>query len=191
MESGLPLKSETPVLAPVPERRRRRTQPNGNSKLLIAAIPGPEAQLIYCHMSSYTFELGKILKENYYTPEKARELISHGDASSISKTLEHSIFHHRDQVEPLNMQTYGSIQQALDAVNSQEALGIGYVYLFNDSRWAFMTITADCLTEPMPVTPETMADDLATKLKPAAHDEYIRKIAGDDQSLAERLKKRI
>ena len=54
-----------------------------------------------------------------------------------------------------------------------------------------MTITPDGLTEPMPVIPETMADDLATKLKPAAHDEYIRKIAGNDQSIAERLRKRI
>ena len=54
-----------------------------------------------------------------------------------------------------------------------------------------MTMTPDGLTEPMPVTPETMADDLATKLKPAAHDEYIRKIAGDDHSLAERIRKRI
>ena len=158
---------------------------------LIAATPGPEAQLIYCHLSSYTFQLGKILNENYNTPEKARELMSHGDASSISKTLDHSIFHHRDHGKPLNIQTYGSIQQALEAVNSQEALGIGYVYLFNDSQWAFMTITADGLTEPMPVTPETMADGLATKFKPAAHNEYIRKIAGDDQFLAERLRKRI
>ena len=158
---------------------------------LIAAIPGPEAQLIYCHKSSYTFDLGKILNENYNTTGKARALMSHGDASSISETPEHSIFRHRDHGQPLEKDIYPSVRHALEAVNSQEALGIGYVYLFNDSQWAFMTITADGLTEPMPVTPETMADGLATKFKPAAHNEYIRKIAGDDQFLAERLRKRI
>lgn len=56
---------------------------------LIVATPSPEAQLIYCHMSSYTFDLGKILNENYNTPEKARELMRHGDASSISETPEY------------------------------------------------------------------------------------------------------
>ena len=80
---------------------------------------------------------------------------------------------------------------ALEAVNSMEAPSVEYVYLFNNNQWAVMTMTLDGLTEPMPVTPETMADDLATKLKPAAHDEYIRKIAGDDHYLAERLRKRI
>ena len=158
---------------------------------LIAAIPGPEARLIYCHMSSYTFDLGKILNENYNTPEKARELMSHGDASSISETPEYSIFHHRDHGGPLEKDIYPSVRHALEAVNSMEAPSVEYVYLFNNNQWAVMTITADGLTEPMPVTPETMADDLATKLKPAAHDEYIRKIAGDDRSLAERLRKRI
>ena len=83
------------------------------------------------------------------------------------------------------------MRQALEAVNAMEAPIVEYVYLFNNNQWAVMTITADGLTEPMPVTPETMADDLATKLKPAAHDQYIRKIAGDDQSIAERLRKRI
>ena len=147
---------------------------------LIAAIPGPEAQLIYCHMSSYTFELGKTLNENYNTPEKARELMSYGDASSISKTPEYSIFHHRDHGGPLERDLYPSVRHTLEAVNSMEAPSVEYVYLFNNNQWAVM-----------PVTPETMADDLATKLKPAAHDEYIRKIVGEYQSLAERLRKRI
>lgn len=158
---------------------------------LIAALPGPEAQLIYCHMSSYTFELGKTLNENYNTPEKARELMSYGDASSISETPEYSIFHHRDHGGPLERDVYPSVRHALEAVNSMEAPSVEYVYLFNNNQWAVMTMTLDGLTEPMPITSETMADDLATKLKPAAHDEYIRKIAGDDRSLAERLRKRI
>ena len=87
---------------------------------LIEALPVPEAQLIYCHKSSYTLELGKILNENYNTPEKARELMSYGDASSISETPEHSIFRHQDHGEPLERDLYPPVRHALEAVNSLE-----------------------------------------------------------------------
>ena len=57
------------------------------------------AEYIYCHWGGYLDENGKILHENYTTNKLVQELISHGDASYIDKTLKESCFYARDRGE--------------------------------------------------------------------------------------------
>lgn len=42
---------------------------------------------VYCHWDGYPRHNGRILMEYYDTPEKVKELISHGDISSLKPTI--------------------------------------------------------------------------------------------------------
>lgn len=163
----------------------------GCRSYLIAAVPGPEAVRIYCAKESQTFGLGKILNRHYNTPEKAQDLMNHGDAMYILETPEASTFHHRDFGKPLRRDRYPNLREALLDINEERDFDIEYVYLFMGNSWAVMNIEEGyTLSEPIPVTPETMADDVVARFLPAAHNAHMEMIAEGDQALAARLKKR-
>lgn len=73
----------------------------GTRSLIIAAVPGPEAQTSYCNYDSHTYELGRILSRHYATPDKVKRLMRHGDAIGIEATPERSEFFHRDRGRPM------------------------------------------------------------------------------------------
>jgi hypothetical protein len=58
---------------------------------------------IYCHYDGYIDHNGKILNEYYNTEEKVRELISLGDMSALTETIDSSIFYKRDRGEILKI----------------------------------------------------------------------------------------
>ena len=60
-------------------------------------------QHIYCHYDGYIEHNGKILNEHYRDPVKVKELIAQGDMSSLSETLDKSVFYHRDRKERLHI----------------------------------------------------------------------------------------
>lgn len=163
----------------------------GCRSYLIAAVPGPEAARIYCAKESQTFGLGKILNRHYDTPEKVQDLMNHGDAMYIMETPEASTFHHRDFGKPLRQDRYPNLREALLDIKEERDFDIEYVYLFMGGSWAVMNIEEGfTLSEPVPVTPETMADDAAARFLPTAHDTLMEMIAEGDQALATRLKTR-
>ena len=163
----------------------------GCRSYLIAAVPGPEAARIYCAKESQTFGLGKILNRHYDTPEKVQDLMNYGDAMYIMETPEASNFHHRDFGKPLRQDRYPNIREALLDLREERDFDIEYVYLFMGESWAVMNIEEGfTLSEPIPITPETMADDAAARFLPVAHDALMEMIAEGDQELAGRLKKR-
>ena len=49
---------------------------------------------IYCHWDGYIGHNGKILKEHYKTPERVKELISHGDLSILAPNINPSLGTH-------------------------------------------------------------------------------------------------
>ncbi len=55
----------------------------------------------YCHYDGYIEHNGKILNEHYRDPARVKELITLGDMSSLSETLDKSVFYHRDREEAL------------------------------------------------------------------------------------------
>ena len=106
---------------------------------------------VYCHLDGYTQHNGILLLENYSTEEKVRELISHGDMSSLAERIapnegeEHSfdkslpdvcVFYHRDrgeaweQVQPIVSYS----EKGIFKWNKQE-----YNYLFQDGKWYWNT----------------------------------------------------
>jgi hypothetical protein len=71
---------------------------------------GPKYIGIYNHFDSYPDGLGQTLLSNYDDLPKVLELIYHGDASSIEKSIEDSVFYHRDRGDKLVIGEAGSIQ---------------------------------------------------------------------------------
>lgn len=87
---------------------------------------------IYNHFDGYTEHLGEILKNHYNTFEKAQELILHGDASFIDKTLDECTFYHRDRGEEwddVKPQAHMNIQDAMENYEQD------YDYIFIDGEW--------------------------------------------------------
>lgn len=82
----------------------------------------------YCHWDGYITGVGRYLFENYNTKEKVEELLSYGDLSSISDTINSCVFYHRDKNEALNIGTLEDLPY-----NSQE-----FDYVYEDENWFIM-----------------------------------------------------
>lgn len=111
-----------------------RVLPDGNSALRI-----------YCHFDGYPSWVGKVLLENYTTATVVDELISHGDMSSLGKTVgsKHSFnecpenvtnYYGRDRgeknVAPKTV-VFGKIR-GQEAIREEQ-----YLYLWKDNAWYF------------------------------------------------------
>ena len=87
---------------------------------------------IYTHWDSYLDNNGIILIENYNNEEKARELISGGDISSLRESVEDTVYYHRDKnesfesVKPVTKDS----REAFLSWNNQE-----YNYIFKEGQW--------------------------------------------------------
>jgi len=81
----------------------------------IAIKTESEIKSVYCHWDGYLSNNGKILLENYNTPEKVENLINLGDMSSLHESIEkpeghtfdtpiegHTVFYNRDRNENWN-----------------------------------------------------------------------------------------
>lgn len=101
-------------------------------------------QTIYCHFDGYPSYMYWMLSDWYGTEERARALVSFGDASIIDKRLtpsqdsHHSfdtpeedvcIFYHRDRGESWR-DTKPQLCTKLEALDLQY-----YTYVFEDGRW--------------------------------------------------------
>ena len=99
---------------------------------------------IYCHNDGYPDHMLSMLQNNYNSFEKAKDLVSLGDASCIyerlspSENSEHSfdrpergvcIFYHRDRGEPWS-QNAPVIYQKTQLLNAHY-----YVYVFENGKW--------------------------------------------------------
>ena len=87
---------------------------------------------IYNHWDGYESHLGEVLKNNYNTFEKAKELILNGDASFLNASLDDCTFYHRDRNEDwedVKPQASANIRDAMEKYEQ------GYDYLFIDGEW--------------------------------------------------------
>ena len=64
------------------------------------ALPDQPKKSIYCHSDGYPDRMLPLLRKNYDTPEKVKELISLGDLSSLDDTPGRCYAYHRDGGEP-------------------------------------------------------------------------------------------
>ena len=94
---------------------------------------------VYCHYDGYPSYNGEILKKYYNTPEKAKELISLGDISTLGKTTDFGLYgedctrdYHRWRNEPINIQVNSDVY---DYEAHGYECGEEYIYLFDGKRW--------------------------------------------------------
>ena len=113
-----------------------------NSRIAVKTEEGYKT--IYCHHDGYPEYMYPTLTDNYNTEEKALELVSLGDASSIGERVAPtmfyhsfdwpeigvSVFYHRDRNEDWEF-CKPRIYQTKEKIFEIEY----YVYIFEDGHW--------------------------------------------------------
>lgn len=157
---------------------------------LIAAEPGPQTRLIYCHLGSRTYQLGLTLSRHYADPGRVKQLLDQGDATSIEPAIGDSIFRHRPDRAA---HSYPSTAHALRAIQYGLYPHIEYVYIYNrkSRQWSVIFPERDTMTEPTPVGPEIMAADLMQRIKPECWGAELELLAQRDPDTADRVERSI
>lgn len=99
---------------------------------------------VYCHCDGYLEYNGKLLIEHYNSLEKARELVSLGDISSLGENLKPRSdfnpkgtrsYNHMDGSEVVVTRDYGISDYANSGFDCDEE----YLYLYMFGSWYYMT----------------------------------------------------
>ncbi len=101
---------------------------------------------VYCHSDGHPSWNGKILKEYYNSQKKAGEVVSLGDLSSLSKSMEcpkghsfknnidgYSVAYGRDRGDTEDTEV--QVRDDIDNVLSEAGGMIDYVYFWNNGEW--------------------------------------------------------
>ena len=101
----------------------------------VIAIENSDGTLtgVYCHHDGYTEHHAPILKNNYDTEEKIRELLSFGDMSILEKSIKTCVFYNRDRGEDaadVKADTYDTFKNLNTARWDCE-----YFYIFRNNSW--------------------------------------------------------
>lgn len=104
---------------------------------------------IYCHWDGYPSHNGKILFENYDTPEKIYALMELGDLSSLGEELgeKHGFDDHPDGVCTAYGRDRGETETEARIADDEAQFwrqGEEYNYLFSDGTWRVRGHGLDC-----------------------------------------------
>jgi len=104
---------------------------------------------VYCHFDGYPTGVGRILREYYDRPERVIKLLSLGNISSLSKTIESTFFYGRDGGEPNQEQIQETYDEFLPSVGFEDS-GIDYKYLFDEytEEWSCYNRQGDLVEIP-------------------------------------------
>jgi len=87
---------------------------------------------VYVHWDGSPDTRMPLLTEHWNTLPAVTELISNGDISSLTDTMEDTIFYHRDRNESLNMMVSESLAELVwDTGKMTEE----YLYIFDNNEW--------------------------------------------------------
>jgi hypothetical protein len=94
--------------------------------------PDGTVRQIYCLWDGYLSNNGKILSESYRDFEKVKQLIDHGDISSLDDSIEKCHFYGRDNGESnVNANVFGNFEDYVMNHAYEE-----YEYIFRtDGKW--------------------------------------------------------
>lgn len=86
---------------------------------------------VYCHFDGYIEGgVGETLFTHYNNRELIKQLISHGEISSLRDTIDDTDFYHRDYKEPLIIKHYTNKD------DFKKDSSVDYKYLFTlDNEW--------------------------------------------------------
>lgn len=86
---------------------------------------------VYCHWDGYLSNNGKILQENYTTPEQVERLLDFGDISSLDDDVEGTVFYKRDRGESgVDARVYDSVADYQKNAQFEE-----YNYIMRGGMW--------------------------------------------------------
>ena len=88
---------------------------------------------VYGHWDGYLSGVGQLLLRHYNNENKARELLSGGDFSSLGQTNEVTSFYSRDRGETGTEQTTHEILQSQSYKKKRQE----YNYLYNRDHWEY------------------------------------------------------
>jgi len=86
---------------------------------------------VYCHWDGYPAGVGKILAEHYDDRTKVKELLEHGDLSSLGRTIEESEFYAK-RGEKLKVRRNLLYRELHDACAGS---GAEFLYVFRNNKW--------------------------------------------------------
>jgi hypothetical protein len=103
-------------------------------------LPNGGIESIYCHFDGYPAGVGKMLVENYNTPEKVEALIALGGISSLAETLEETKAYARDMGESIADNKAEIRESAYSYLCMTRKDGGHWAYLFKDGKWTFAKV---------------------------------------------------
>lgn len=89
-----------------------------------------QINVIYVHSDGYPDGVGNCLTKYYYSYDKAKELIAHGNASFLGSTIEECSFYERQDEKNLS---YNNEYWYMDSMRADHM--IEYIYLFRNNQW--------------------------------------------------------
>lgn len=91
--------------------------------------PDNSIDVIYCHWDGYYEGVGRILKTHYNSEEKAIELISNGNVSSLADDLDKTVFYGRDHKDT------GQEFKKVNSKSEYKILHQEFNYLWINDKW--------------------------------------------------------
>ena len=98
---------------------------------------------IYCHWDGYPEHNGRILLENYSTPETLAALIAHGDLSVLAACISECEFY-RDRGDAWDSVKPTIRNRLVDLVAIANRSGCEYVYFFDGTDWQVGSRGSQC-----------------------------------------------
>ena len=104
---------------------------------------------VYCHHDGYPSGVGRTLREYYDRPEDVVNLLSFGNMSSLTSTIEDTVFYGRDRQETDQEPTEVTYDEYLPSAGSRDS-GIEYRYLFDEysEEWSCYNMQGDLVEIP-------------------------------------------
>lgn len=88
---------------------------------------------VYLHFDGYTAYAGKILLENYNTPDAVDALLANGDMSALENNTDECVYYHRDRDEDWDDVQPSHYSNVTKLLNTR----IEYIYLFSNGAWSY------------------------------------------------------
>jgi hypothetical protein len=92
---------------------------------------------IYCHWDGYVEAVGQTLVRFYHNLYLASELIDMGDTSSLSESLDTSVFYYRDRNESAITTQSKYFPNVTEYLNHYNDRGCEYFYLYIGNEWQY------------------------------------------------------
>ena len=86
---------------------------------------------VYLHFDGYPSHAGRVLRDNYTTPEAVERLIALGGLSGLEESIDSTVSYARKRGEPIEF----ACEMPIDEFMKTQSWGYDFVYLFDGESW--------------------------------------------------------